>query len=237
MTSRKKTSFYASISGWLVRSLIKLILVLVSLSFLQVAALKYFDPPFTINMVWERLRHQWFDTPYVVHAYEWQDLSNISPYLQQAVMAGEDQRFLIHKGFDFQEIKVVLKQMMKGHPPRGVSTITMQAARSVFLPFTSNPVRKLGEAWYTMLMEVIWDKQRIMEMYLNTVDWGTGIVGAQAGARHYFKTTAADLTRDQAAWMAAILPSPHKWSPLDPTSYLTQRQQRISSDMPKMPAF
>lgn len=186
-------------------------------------------------MVWERLRHQWFDAPYVVPAYEWRNLSDISPHLKQAVIAAEDQRFLTHHGFDFQEIKIVLTQVLEGKPPRGASTITMQAARSVFLPATRNPVRKLGEAWYTLLMELIWDKARILEMYLNTVDWGTGIVGAQAGARRYYESTAAELTRDQAALMAAILPSPHILSPSEPTPNMETRQRRILADMPRMP--
>lgn len=235
MKPKTKKSLVRTISQWTAKLVLKSVLVLISLTLLQVVALKYVNPPFTINMVWERLRHNWFDAPYVAHAYEWQDLSNISPHLQQAVLAGEDQRFFTHQGFDFQEIKVVLEQMMEGNPPRGASTITMQAARSVFLPATRNPVRKLGEVWYTVIMELIWDKHRILEIYLNTVDWGTGIVGAQAGARRYFETTASELTRNQAAWMAAVLPSPHKWSPTDPTPFLKKRQQRILADMAHMP--
>ncbi len=231
---RKKTP-RRSIVAWVFKALIKFFLVLVSLTLLQVAVLKYVNPPFTVNMVWERLRHQWFDAPYVEPAHEWRNLSDISPHLKQAVIAAEDQRFLTHHGFDFQEIKIVLTQVLEGKPPRGASTITMQAARSVFLPSTRNFVRKLGEAWYTLFMELTWDKSRILEMYLNTVDWGTGIVGAQAGARRYFKTTAAGLTRDQAALMAAILPSPHKWSPVNPTPYVKKRQQRILTYMPDMP--
>lgn len=235
MKSKKKRSLVRSVSQWMAIVLLKFVLVLVSLTLLQVMVFKYVNPPFTVNMVWERLRHDWFDAPYVVHAYEWQDLSNISPHLQQAVLAGEDQRFFKHHGFDFQEIKVVLTQMMKGKPARGASTITMQAARSVFLPATRNPVRKLGEVWYTVMMELIWDKARILEIYLNTVDWGSGIVGAQSATRRYFETTAAELTRNQAAWMAAILPSPHKWSPTDPTPFLEKRHQRILADMANMP--
>jgi monofunctional biosynthetic peptidoglycan transglycosylase len=235
MKSKTKRSLVRGVSQWMASVLLKSVLVLVSLTLLQVVVLKYVNPPFTVNMVWERLRHDWFDAPYVVHAYEWQDLSNISPHLQQAVLAGEDQRFFTHHGFDFQEIKVVLTQMMEGKPPRGASTITMQAARSVFLPATRNPVRKLGEVWYTVMMELIWDKARILEIYLNTVDWGSGIVGAQTAARRYFETTTAELTRNQAAWMAAVLPSPHKWSPTDPTPFLEKRQQRILADMAHMP--
>ena len=224
-----------SLFGWVLRSFLKLFLLIVCLTLFQVAALKYINPPFTFNMVWERLRHELFDAPYVVPAYEWQDLTSISPYLKQAVIAAEDQRFLIHHGFDFKEMRIVLNNALEGKSFRGASTITMQAARSVFLPATRNPLRKLAEAWYTMLIELVWNKPRILEIYLNTVDWGTGIVGAQAGARAYFADDAAGLTQEQAALMAAVLPSPHRWSPIDPSPYLKKRQQRILSAMPAMP--
>ncbi len=224
-----------SFSRWILKSLLKLFLLLVCLSLFQVVVLKYIDPPFTVNMVWERLRHELFDAPYVVPSYGWQNLSKISPHLKQAVIAAEDQRFLTHHGFDFAEIKIVFKNVLEGKSFRGASTITMQAARSVFLPATRNPLRKLAEAWYTVLIELVWDKARILEIYLNTVDWGTGIVGSQAGARAYFAKDAANLTREQAALMAAILPSPHKWSPTDPSEYLKKRQQRILAAMPAMP--
>ncbi len=233
MVMKKKQQ--RSFSRWILKSLLKLFLLLACLSLFQVAVLKYIDPPFTINMVWERLRHELFDAPYVVPAYGWQNLSKISPHLKQAVIAAEDQRFLTHHGFDFAEIKIVFRNVLEGKSFRGASTITMQAARSVFLPATRNPLRKLAEAWYTVLIEVVWDKARILEIYLNTVDWGTGIVGAQAGARAYFAKDAAVLTREQAALMAAILPSPHKWSPIDPSPHLKKRQQRILAAMPAMP--
>ena len=208
---------------------------MVCLSLFQVAALRYINPPFTVNMVWERLRHELFDAPYVLPAYEWQNLSDISPHLQQAVIASEDQRFLTHHGFDFEEIKIVIKNMMENKGFRGASTITMQAARSVYLPASRNMLRKLAEAWYTVLIELVWDKKRILEIYLNTVDWGTGIVGAQAGARVYFGKNADDLTLEQAALMAAILPSPHKWSVKDPGPHVKKRQRHILTAMPAMP--
>jgi monofunctional glycosyltransferase len=231
MKEKKRRSF----TRWIFRSVIKLILLLICLTLFQVVAIKYINPPFTINMVWEKVRHELFAAPYVVPAYEWQNLSAISPHLKQAVIAAEDQRFLTHHGFDFEEIKIVLNNLLEGKPGRGTSTISMQAARSVFLPATRHPARKLAEAWYTVFIELVWDKSRILEIYLNTVDWGTGIVGAQAGARLYFETDAASLTPAQAALMAAVLPSPHKWSPTDPTPFVKKRQQKILSDMPSMP--
>ncbi len=224
-----------SFSGWILQAFVKLVLLLVCLSLFQVVALKYFNPPFTINMVWERLRHEVFDAPYVIPAYEWQNLSAISPHLKQAVIASEDQRFLTHQGFDFEEIKIVLKNVTEKKGFRGASTITMQAARSVFLPASRNPLRKLAEAWYTVLIELVWEKPRILEIYLNTVDWGTGIVGAQAGARVYFAKNADSLTPEQAALMAAILPSPHKWSIKNPGPHVKNRQMHILKTMPAMP--
>lgn len=219
---------------WICKILFKLVLALAVLSLCQVLAFRYLNPPMTVNMVWERISFEIWKTRYVKPLYLWQDIENISPFLQQAVLASEDQRFLSHNGFDFQEIKIVFRDLMETGQFRGASTITMQAARSLFLPASRNPLRKLAEAWYTLLMERLWDKKRILEIYLNTVDWGTGVVGAQAGARHYFSVPAARLSREQAARMAAVLPSPHKWSVKNPSGRVRERGQRILTDMEKM---
>ncbi|WP_244154238.1 monofunctional biosynthetic peptidoglycan transglycosylase [Desulfospira joergensenii] len=219
---------------WIWKMLFKLVLVLVLLSLCQVLFFGYFNPPVTVNMIWERLSFEIWETRYVKPVYVWQDIEEISPSLKRAVMASEDQRFLIHNGFDFQEIKIVIRDMVEKQTFRGASTITMQAARSLFLPASRNPLRKMAEAWYTLLMELFWDKKRILEIYLNTVDWGTGVVGAQAGARKYFSTDAGGLSRSQAALMAAVLPSPHKWSVTHPSAHVKDRQRRILRDMGKM---
>ena len=203
-------------------------------SVFQVLAFRFLNPPVTVNMIWERISFEIWETRYVKPLYLWQDLDRISPSLQRAVLASEDQRFLTHSGFDFQEIKIVFRDIFEKGQFRGASTITMQAARSLFLPASRNPLRKLAEVWYTLLMEQLWDKKRILEIYLNTVDWGTGVVGAQAGARQYFSTSAARLSQNQAALMAAILPSPHRWSVKQPSDHVKDRQQRILNDMGKM---
>ena len=188
-------------------------------------------------MVYEWVRGNYFDAPYVSPKYEWKNLEDISPYLQQAVLASEDQRFLTHHGFDFQEIRNVIDDVFANRGFRGASTISMQAARSLYLPASRSILRKLGEAWYTIIIELVWDKKRILEIYLNTVDWGTGIVGVQAGAQAYFSCNAKDLTPAQAALMAAILPSPHKWSATNPGSYVQKRQDRILKQMRTMPVL
>jgi monofunctional biosynthetic peptidoglycan transglycosylase len=231
MRKKKKKSIMAGLWKYFFRSVLFLIFFSVS----QVLVFKTINPPGTVNMIWERLLAQLNQTDYIRPQYSWQDLVKISPHLRQAVLASEDQRFLTHSGFDFEEIKIVIENMAENHQFRGASTISMQAARSLFLPSSRNLFRKAAEAWYTILIETFWDKQRIFEVYLNTVDWGTHLVGAQAGAQGYFSCDANQLTKPQAALMAAILPSPHKWSAKTPSAYIRHRQQRILKQMPAMP--
>ena len=231
MREDKKRTFL----GWIWRIFIRLGLVLIFFSLFQVLVFRYVDPPGTVNMVWERVLYEIWKTDYTRPTYSWQDLEKISPHLKQAVLASEDQRFLTHRGFDFEELKKVFQNMIFKNQFRGASTISMQAARSLFLPSSRNFLRKAVEAWYTVLIELFWDKRRILEIYLNTVDWGTGLVGAQAGAQAYFSSSAGQLTKSQAALMAAVLPSPHKWSATNPSSYIKKRQQTILRQMPAMP--
>ncbi|MBU0969088.1 MAG: monofunctional biosynthetic peptidoglycan transglycosylase [Proteobacteria bacterium] len=211
------------------------ILVLIFFPLSQVLVFKYVDPPGTVNMVWERMISPLVETEYIPSKYSWQPFEKISPHLKRAVLASEDQRFLSHSGFDFEEMKIVAENILSRKRFRGASTISMQAARSLFLPASRSFLRKLAEAWYTILIELFWDKRRIFEIYLNTVDWGTHLVGAQAGAQAYFSCNAGQLTRHQAALMAAVLPSPHKWSAKNPSPYIKKRQQRILQQMPAMP--
>lgn len=219
----------------LIRSGLKVCLVMAILSFVQVLTFKFIDPPATVNMAYEWVMGTFFDAPYVPVNYQWTRLDKISPHLRRAVMASEDQRFLIHNGFDFKEIRNVLEDIVSNGKIRGASTISMQAARSLFLPFSKSLWRKTAEAWYTILMELTWDKKRIFEVYLNTVDWGSGIVGAQAGAKAYFSCDAQKLSRSQAATMAAILPSPHRWSAANPGPHVRKRRDWILGQMEKIP--
>ena len=226
-----------SIIGWMIGTLVKLAVLLALISILQVAVIKVVNPPGTVNMAYEWVLGTWFDKPYVPHTYVWRDLNDISGHLKQAVLASEDQRFLSHNGFDFQEIRRVIDEVIANQKLRGASTISMQAARSLFLPSSRSVSRKAAELWYTILLELLWDKQRILEIYLNTVDWGTGIVGAQAAAMAYFSKDAGQLTPDQAALMAAVLPSPHKWSATHPGPYVQKRMRRIKVQMAAMPTL
>lgn len=211
------------------------LVLLLGVSMLQVVAVKFMEPPATMTMAWERARHWMKGKTHRPALYIWRDLEEISPHLRRAVMAAEDQRFLYHHGFDFTEIRQAARDVISKRKIRGASTITMQAARSVFLIPSRSVGRKMVEAYYTVLMECCWDKHRILEIYLNTVDWGAGIVGAEAAANRYFSCSAAALTPGQAALMTAILPSPHTWSVRRPTSYLKARQRRILRQMKAMP--
>jgi monofunctional glycosyltransferase len=139
----------------------------------------------------------------------WVAYDRISPNLVRAVLAGEDSRFFDHSGFDWEEIKkAVEKDWEEGKFKRGASTISQQLAKNLFLSTSKNPVRKLHEAAITWEMEQILGKRRILEIYLNVIEWGDGIYGAEAAAQYYFKSSAASLSAEQAAYLSAIIPGP-----------------------------
>ena len=223
--------------AWIKKTVAGLVIAVVAATVLQVVAFRFFNPPFTVNMLYEKAIAAHKKMKFKPRSYEWRDIEQISVYLQQAVLASEDQRFMGHHGFDFREIKNALGDIMTRKGVRGASTISMQTARSLFLPSSRTLARKLAEVWYTVIIELVWDKKRIMEMYLNTVDWGRANVGAQAAARAYFSCDAKEVTAKQAALLAAILPSPHKWSAVTPGPHVLQRQTRILKQMKIMPVL
>jgi len=189
-----------------------------------VVLLRFVNPPCTPLMLWrwaagEGMRH------------EWRDLAGISPAVQQAVMASEDQQFADHFGFDWRQIERAIKENLRRRHPRGASTITMQTARNLFLWQGGGFVRKGLEAYFALLIELLWTKARIMEMYLNIIEWGPGIFGAEAASRAYFSRPAAGLTHGQAALLAAVLPNPRRWSPASPSSYVSGRAAAIDREM------
>jgi monofunctional biosynthetic peptidoglycan transglycosylase len=140
----------------------------------------------------------------------WTPYDRISRNLTRAVLAGEDSRFFDHAGFDWEEMRKALEEdWNKGQFKRGASTITQQLAKNLFLSTSKNPLRKLHEALITKEMEWILGKRRILEIYLNVIEWGDGVYGAEAAARTYFNTSAASVSADQAAFLSAIIPSPN----------------------------
>lgn len=154
---------------------------------------------------------------------DWTPIERISPHLSRSVLAAEDNRFCSHRGIDFKELKNAIKNRLSGSKLRGASTISMQTAKNLYLWPGRSFVRKLLEAYLTLLLEALWPKRRILEVYLNIAEWGPGLYGAQAASQRYFKKPASKLTPAEAARLAVVLPSPRKYSPVRMTDYLKGR--------------
>ncbi|NNU16727.1 monofunctional biosynthetic peptidoglycan transglycosylase [Parvularcula sp. ZS-1/3] len=162
---------------------------------------------------------------------EWVSLDDISPNLVRAVIASEDVKFCKHIGFDFGEMKAAWEDYQNGEPLRGASTISQQTAKNAFLWPGRGPVRKVVEAAYTLPMEVLYPKRRIMEIYLNVAEWGDGLFGAEAAAQERFGKSAKDLTQREAALLATVLPSPNKWRVDPPGPYVRRRSGTVRARM------
>lgn len=169
--------------------------------------------------------------------HHWVPLDSMSIYMPVAVMASEDQRFLTHNGFDFIEINKTIEERRSRRRFRGGSTITQQTAKNVFLWPKASWLRKGLEAYFTILIEYIWGKERIMEVYLNSIEMGDGIYGAEAIAQQHFGRKATTLTRPNCALIAATLPNPLKFSSKEPSSYVLRRQTAIMKQMRHIDVF
>jgi monofunctional biosynthetic peptidoglycan transglycosylase len=162
---------------------------------------------------------------------DWTPIDSISSHMVLAVVAAEDNLFLSHWGFDFKSMKEARDEMLSGKRVRGASTISMQVAKNVFLWHGRTWTRKVLEAGFTILTEVFWSKQRIMEIYLNIAELGPAIYGVEAASQQYFKRSAADLSRNQSALLTSVLPNPLHRNPSKPTQYMRSYQQRILKNM------
>ncbi|HCN53646.1 MAG TPA: monofunctional biosynthetic peptidoglycan transglycosylase [Prevotella sp.] len=169
--------------------------------------------------------------------HHWVSLDQISPHLPVAVMASEDQRFLLHHGFDYDAIEKAAQHNLRGGKKHGASTISQQTAKNVFLWPGRSWTRKGFEVYFTALIELMWSKQRIMEVYLNSIEMGDGIYGADACAEFHFNKTASDLSRADCALIAATLPNPRKFSSKNPSAYMRLRQRQIEQNMKFIPSF
>ncbi len=169
--------------------------------------------------------------------HHWIPLEEMSEYLPVAVIASEDQRFLQHHGFDITEIMNAVEEQMSGKRRRGGSTISQQTAKNVFLWPSSSWIRKGFEVYFTTLIELCWSKQRIMEVYLNSIEMGDGIYGAEAVAQLHFGRLAQKLTRANCALIAATLPNPLRYSSKDPSRYMLKRQTAIMRQMRHIAPF
>ena len=205
------------------RVLLLTLLALLGLALLPVALFRFLPPPVTILQLQRLAEGRGLDR-------RWRPLSRIAPSLPVAALAAEDARFCEHGGFDWSAIEAAAERNAKGGKVRGGSTISQQTAKNVFLWPHRDYVRKGLEAGYTVLIEHLWGKRRILEVYLNVVEWGPGVYGAEAAAQRYFHTTAAKLTPQQSARLAAILPSPLKWRAVNPGRYVQRRTRRIGAN-------
>lgn len=163
--------------------------------------------------------------------YDWVSLDEVSGNVQLATMCAEDQNFLLHHGLDFRSIEDAFEKNQKGGKVRGASTLTQQVAKNIFLWPTRSWPRKMAEMYYSLLIEVFWSKERIMEVYLNVAEMGDGIFGIEAASQHYFDKSAEKLTSKEAALIAAMLPSPKRYSAANPDPYVIRRAKWIELQM------
>jgi monofunctional biosynthetic peptidoglycan transglycosylase len=225
MESRRPRTLARRLKRWLLMALALLIL---GPTFL-VVLYGFVPPPLTPLMVIRLVQGEGLER-------DWRPLSRISPELARAVISAEDTRFCAHAGFEWEALQDAYRQYLEGRPRHGGSTISMQTAKNLFLWPRRNLLRKAAEAYLTLLLEVLLDKRRILELYLNSVEWGHGVYGAEAAARTHFGKPAASLTRREAALLAAILPNPRRWSAGQPTAYIRARAATIEARMRAMTA-
>jgi monofunctional glycosyltransferase len=206
--------------GLLGKLLLILLLVVFVLPPLWVAIYRFVPPPATPLMLIRAAEGKGL-------SYRWRPIERISPQLIGALIAAEDARFCRHRGFDFDAMEKAMEANQKGGRVRGGSTISQQTAKNVFLWPQRSWLRKGVEAYFTAMIETIWGKRRIMEVYANVAEWGPGVYGAQAASRKWFRKDADKLTATEAARLAAILPSPLKWRAAAPGPYVKKRSRRI----------
>jgi len=220
-----------SILSRLLRAIAWLISLGILISILAVAALRWINPPFTAFMA-EAQAAAWASRDFsYLSRHSWVDLNRISPNLPLAVVASEDQKFPEHWGFDVEAIEKAYALNRHSHKVRGASTISQQVAKNVFLWSGRSYFRKGLEAYFTVLIESLWPKRRILEVYLNVAEFGVGTYGAEAAAQRFFHKTAAQLTRADAAVLAAVLPNPERYSAIAPSRFVQQRREWILGQM------
>lgn len=212
------------------RIILKILMGLLLLSILSVVIFRFVPVPITPLMVIRSVEQFQEDRPMVLKK-SWRSLERITPHLQLAVVCAEDQNFLSHRGFDFEAIEKAMEHNKKSKRKRGASTISQQTAKNLFLWPGRSWLRKGFEVYFTVLIEFIWPKERIMEVYLNIIEFGDGVYGAEAAAQTFYRTSAEKLSRPQSALLAAVLPNPRSYSATNPSAYVRSRQAWILGQM------
>jgi monofunctional glycosyltransferase len=210
-----------------------LLLCFVALTLTPVLLYRFVDPP-TTPLMWIRWAENITEKNLPRSLNNWVSLDKVSPAMKKAVIAAEDQKFFSHNGFDWLAIEYALKTNITTDRKLGASTISMQTARNVFLWQNRTWLRKLMESYFTMLIEFFWSKQRILEVYLNVIEWGDGIYGCERAAKSYFKHASKTLSPVESAWMAAVLPSPLNWTKRPTSAHVKARQLKILNVLPSI---
>ena len=202
----------------------KLLYIIILANILFIVWGKFFNPPITLTQVGGLMEYGKLKRDYV----SYDEMGN---NVKKAVIAAEDQSFFNHNGFDYKAIEKAMQHNQKGKKVRGGSTISQQTAKNVFLWQGRSWIRKGFEAVYTFIIELVWGKDVILERYLNSIEMGRGVFGVEAASKYYFNKSAQNLTKSEAAWIAAILPNPQKYDPNNPSAYLNKKHNWILRQM------
>jgi monofunctional biosynthetic peptidoglycan transglycosylase len=219
------------VGSWLLKGVVTVVLSFLLLTAVPVLLLRWIHP-FTSAFMIEAQANAIAtrDQKYETH-YDWVDLEQISPHAALAVIASEDQQFPFHTGFDLKSIREAVRENAHRKRPRGASTISQQVAKNLFLWNGASYVRKGIEAWLTVLIETLWPKERILEVYLNVAEFGPGVYGVEAASLRFYRKHAARLTRAEAATLAAVLPNPIRMHADRPSVYVMSRRDWILGQM------
>lgn len=202
----------------------KLFFILILANILFIVWGKFFNPPITFTQIGGLLEYGKLKRDYISY-------DEMGTHVKKAVIASEDQAFFSHNGFDYKAIEKAMKHNEQGKKLRGGSTISQQTAKNVFLWQGRSWIRKGLEAVYTFIIELVWSKDIILERYLNSIEMGRGVFGVEAASEYYFNKNAKNLTKSEAAWIAAILPNPKKYDPKNPSAYLKRKHSWIMRQM------
>ena len=211
----------------------KVLIWFLMVSVLWVLVYRFINPPFTLLMITRNIERKANGKAFKTDK-KWVNFEDISNNMKRAAVSAEDQLFLKHMGFDMKAIEKAYEGNVKGKKIKGGSTISQQTAKNVFLWPGRSWVRKGFEAYFTLLIEVLWPKERILEVYLNVIEMGDGIYGAEAAAQEYFGKSCHSLSKAQAALIAACFPNPRRWKPNNPTRYIKHRQSLIMRNMQRL---
>jgi monofunctional biosynthetic peptidoglycan transglycosylase len=232
-TSSKSKIKRGGILRLILRILKLTVILFVGISLFWVILYRFVNPPFTWLMITRGFERKADGKDWKIDK-KWIDFDNIADPMKRAAVAAEDATFLENHGFDFKAIEKAMDKNAHSNKLVGGSTITQQTAKNVFLWPGRSYVRKAFEAWFTLLIDIFWSKQRVMEVYLNEIEMGDGIYGVEAASQAYFHKSAADLNKSQAALIAACWPNPLKWSPANPDDHILHKKYIIMKNMRRL---